>query len=124
MQYKVFGCKVNKYYTDRWLNSDYLSDKTGTFVASCVVTDSAKRKWIRFVKKELQNLKGNDRIYISGCGAFKDGKAQDDFFTLYPTLAPSQDKIEILDEAPPTPPPANAGISLDEGEQTVASSSP
>ncbi len=100
MQYKVFGCKVNKYYTDRWLNSRYLRDKTGTFVASCVVTDSAKRKWIRFVKKELQNISESGKIYISGCGAFKDGKAQDDFFILYPELSDFQDKIEILDEAP------------------------
>lgn len=100
MQYKVFGCKVNKYYTDRWLNSQYLRDKTGTFVASCVVTDNAKRKWVRFVKKELEILKEEGKIYISGCGAFKDGKAQDDFFILYPELAHAQDKIEILDEAP------------------------
>jgi len=100
MQYKVFGCKVNKYYTDRWLNSDYLSDKTGTFVASCVVTDSAKRKWIRFVKKELQELSWKQKIYISWCGAFKNGKAQDDFFTLYPDLAHASNLIEILDEAP------------------------
>lgn len=100
MQYKVFGCKVNKYYTDRWLNSEYLSDKTGTFVASCVVTDSAKRKWIRFVKQELKNISENGKIYISGCWAFKNWKAQDDFFTLYPDLSAAQDKIEILDEAP------------------------
>jgi tRNA A37 methylthiotransferase MiaB len=100
MQYKVFGCKVNKYYTDRWLNSQYLRDKTGTFVASCVVTDSAKRKWIRFVKKELELLSGNGKIFISGCGAFKNGKAQDNFFILYPDLSPFQDKIEVLDEAP------------------------
>ena len=100
MQYKVFGCKVNKYYTDRWLNSEYLSDKTGTFVASCVVTDSAKRKWVRFVKKELQNISKPQKIYISGCGAFKDGKAQDNFFVLYPELADFQNSIEILDEAP------------------------
>ena len=100
MQYKVFGCKVNKYYTDRWLNSDYLSDKTGTFVASCVVTDNAKRKWVRFVKKELESISWNGKIYISGCGAFKDGKAQTDFFEIYPDLAFGKDKIEILDEAP------------------------
>lgn len=100
MQYKVFGCKVNKYYTDRWLNSEYLADKTGTFVASCVVTDSAKRKWVRFVKKEVENISENGKIYISGCGAFKDGKAQDDFFEIYPDLEIFQDKIEVLDEAP------------------------
>ncbi len=100
MQYKVFGCKVNKYYTDRWLNSEYLSDKTGTFVASCVVTDSAKRKWVRFVKKELESTSKNGKIYISWCGAFKDGKAQDDFFEIYPDLAYAKEKIEVLDEAP------------------------
>lgn len=100
MQYKVFGCKVNKYYTDRWLNSEYLADKTGTFVASCVVTDSAKRKRVRFVKKELENISGKQKIYISWCGAFKDGKAQSDFFELYPELAHAEDKIEVLDEAP------------------------
>jgi len=99
MQYKVFGCKVNKYYTDRWLNSDYLSDKSWTFVASCVVTDSAKRKWVRFVKKELEHISENGKIYISGCGAFKDGKAQTDFFEIYPELWHAQDKIEVLDEA-------------------------
>ncbi len=103
MQYKVFGCKVNKYYTDRWLNSQYLADKTGTFVASCVVTDSAKRKWVRFVKKELRNITNNQKIYISGCGAFKDGKAQDNFFELYPELAHAEDTIEVLDEAPINP---------------------
>ncbi len=101
MQYKVFGCKVNKYYTDKWLNSEYLSDKTGIFVASCVVTDNAKRKWIRFVKKELLSLSWKQKVYISGCWAFKDGKAQSDFFEIYPELRDFQEKIEILEEDPP-----------------------
>ncbi|MCH8518947.1 radical SAM protein [Candidatus Gracilibacteria bacterium] len=110
MQYKVFGCKVNKYYTEGWLNSEYLRGKTGTFVASCVVTDSAKRKWVRFVKKEVQNLELPAKVYISGCGAFKDGKAQDNFFDIYPELAFAQDKIEVLDEAPPE---QEAKVSVD-----------
>jgi len=110
MQYKVFGCKVNKYYTDRWLNSEYLRDKTGTFVASCVVTDSAKRKWVRFVKKEVQKLELPAKVYISGCGAFKDGKAQDNFFDLYPELWFAREKIEVLDEAPPE---EEAKVSVD-----------
>ena len=110
MQYKVFGCKVNKYYTDRWLGSEYLRDKTGTFVASCVVTDSAKRKWVRFVKKEVQKLELPAKVYISGCGAFKDGKAQDNFFDIYPELAFAHDKIEVLDEAPPE---EEAKVSVD-----------
>jgi len=64
------------------------------------VTDSAKRKWVRFVKKELETLEEKQKIYISGCGAFKDWKAQDDFFEIYPELAPAKNKIEVLDEAP------------------------
>lgn len=65
-----------------------------------MVTDSAKRKWVRFVKKELENVSGAQKIYISGCGAFKDGKAQNDFFEIYPELAHARKQIEVLDEAP------------------------
>ncbi|MDD2907894.1 MAG: radical SAM protein [Candidatus Gracilibacteria bacterium] len=136
MQYKIFGCKVNKYYTDEWLNSEYLRDKEGVFIASCVVTDQAKRKWIKFVKdvsKELEqdylnfginegrlsesqfdnqigpisegiNLKNlnnhSPKIFISGCGAFKRGDAQEDFFEIYPDLKYLEGKIEILGEKP------------------------
>ncbi len=100
MRYKVFWCKVNKYYTDKWLNSSYLKWKDGIFVASCVVTDKAKRKWIRFVKQEAKTLDAGEKIYISGCGAFKDGKAQDDFFQLYPELEKLKNQIEVLDEDP------------------------
>ena len=49
MEYKIFGCKVNKYYTDKWLNSEQLAGKTGIIIASCVVTDNAKRKWVKYV---------------------------------------------------------------------------
>ncbi len=100
MEYKIFGCKVNKYYTDEWLNSDYLSDKNGLFIASCVVTDNAKRKWIKFVKDSAKNLWENQKIFISGCGAFKRWDAQDDFFQIYPDLEYLQWQIEILDEKP------------------------
>ena len=100
MEYKIFGCKVNKYYTDEWLNSDYLSDKNGLFIASCVVTDNAKRKWIKFVKDSAKNLWENQKIFISGCWAFKKWDAQDDFFEIYPDLEYLQWKIEILDEKP------------------------
>ncbi|RAL57577.1 hypothetical protein BLD25_01430 [Candidatus Gracilibacteria bacterium GN02-872] len=100
MQFKIFGCKVNKYYTDEWLKSEYLKDKNGIFVASCVVTDKAKRKWIKFVKDEVKKLEGDDKIFISGCGAFKKGEAQDDFFDIYPELKEFEGKIIILGEKP------------------------
>jgi len=100
MEYKIFGCKVNKYYTDKWLNSEQLEWKNGIFIASCVVTDNAKRKWIKFVKDTAKNIKKWDKIFISWCWAFKDGKAQDDFFELYPDLEYLKETIEILDEDP------------------------
>lgn len=100
MEYKIFWCKVNKYYTDEWLKSDYLKDKSGIFVASCVVTDKAKRKWIKFVKDISKNLNENEKIYISWCGAFKRWDAQDDFFEIYPEIENLKWKIEILDEKP------------------------
>ena len=100
MRYKVFGCKVNKYYTDKWLNWDYLAGKWGIFVASCVVTDSAKRKWIKFIKEISKEITFDEKIFISGCGAFKDGRAQSDFFELYPELKGYKDQIEVLWEDP------------------------
>lgn len=114
MEYKIFGCKVNKYYTDEWLNSEYLKDKNGIFVASCVVTDNAKRKWLKFVKDIAKSEtfttpltiplnKGGlnaPKIYISGCWAFKSGEAQQDFFEIYPELEQLKWKIEILWEKP------------------------
>ncbi|MCD5385115.1 MiaB/RimO family radical SAM methylthiotransferase [Candidatus Gracilibacteria bacterium] len=100
MDYKIFGCKVNKYYTDKWLNSEKLKGKNGIFIASCVVTDNAKRKWIKFVKDTAKNIKKEETIFISGCGAFKNGKAQNNFFELYPDLEYLKEKIIILNEDP------------------------
>ena len=100
MEYKIFGCKVNKYYTDKWLNSKYLEWKNGIFVASCVVTDNAKRKWLKFVKDTAKELKPWEKIFISWCWAFKEWKAQDDFFDLYPEIEYLREKIKILDEDP------------------------
>ncbi len=100
MEYKIFGCKVNKYYTDKWLNSKQLQQETWIFVASCVVTDNAKRKWIKFVKDTFKTLEKNKKMFISGCGAFKDGRAQEDFFILYPELLEYKQRIIVLWEDP------------------------
>lgn len=101
MQYKIFWCKVNKYYTDEWLKSEYLKDKNGIFIASCVVTDKAKRKWLKFVKDTAKIIDlENEKIFISWCGAFKKWDAQDDFFDLYPEIQNLKWNIEILDEKP------------------------
>ena len=100
MKYKVFWCKVNKYYTDEWLNSTYLRDKSWVFIASCVVTDNAKRKWIKYVKQELKTLKNDEKIYISWCGAFEKWEENKEFFNIYTQLKDFQDKLEILPESP------------------------
>jgi len=100
MEYKIFWCKVNKYYTDKWLNSSKLEGKKGIFIASCVVTDKAKRKWIKFIKDTVKDLENNSKIYVSWCWAFKDWRAQSDFFNLYPELEEYKNRIEILWEDP------------------------
>ena len=100
MEYKIFGCKVNKYYTDKWLNSEKLKWEKWIFIASCVVTDNAKRKWIKFVKDTFKNLEWDKKVFISGCWAFKDWRAQEDFFNLYPELNQYSEKIVILWEDP------------------------
>lgn len=100
MKYKVFWCKVNKYYTDEWLNSRYLQDKSGVFIASCVVTDKAKKKWLKFIKQELPILKEGEKIYISWCWAFEKGEENKEFFEVYKELEDYKDKLEILWESP------------------------
>ena len=100
MEYKVFGCKVNKYYTDKWLNSEKLKDEKGIFIASCVVTDNAKRKWIKFVKDSFKEFSEDKKMFISGCWAFKDWRAQEDFFELYTELDQFKWRIVILGEDP------------------------
>jgi MiaB/RimO family radical SAM methylthiotransferase len=100
MRYKIFGCKVNKYFTDKWLNSEYLSDKTWIFIASCVVTDKAKRKWLKFVKDTATELKTGEKIYISWCGSMDKWKVQQDFFKVYSSLENLKNNIELLPEEP------------------------
>lgn len=100
MEYRIFGCKTNKYFTDKWLSSPDFSSKPGIFVASCVVTENAKRKWKRFVKKAAADLPEGGKIYLSGCGSLTEGKVTDRFYEEYPDLAPLRDKIELLAEDP------------------------
>ena len=104
MEYKIFWCKVNKYYTDKWLASDYMEWKSGVFLASCVVTDQAKRRWIKYVKDIFKNgelnLEAWEKLFISWCWAFKDWIAQEEFFDLYPELIDYKDSIEVLWEDP------------------------
>jgi MiaB/RimO family radical SAM methylthiotransferase len=97
---KIFWCKVNKYYTDKWMNSEYLRDKSWVFIATCVVTDKAKKKWLKFVKDEVKNLKKSEKVYLSWCWVLINWKIQTNFYELYPELKEYEKVIEILGEKP------------------------
>lgn len=100
MEYKIFGCKTNKYFTDRWAESPLLDGKKGVFISSCVVTDKAKSKWVRFAKQKLKTLKDDEKLYLSGCGSLKEGDIDADFYTIYPELVSFRHRIELLPEDP------------------------
>ncbi|EKD66587.1 MAG: hypothetical protein ACD_49C00029G0015 [uncultured bacterium (gcode 4)] len=101
MQYKIFWCKTNKYFTEKWLNSEELKNKSWIFVASCVVTDKAKSKWIKFVKDTIKGFENkSDKVYLSWCGPIKKWKLNSDFYKIYPELQEFSDKIELLEEEP------------------------
>ncbi len=100
MQYKVFGCKTNKYFAEKWLVHPHLSDKKGYFIASCVVTDKAKAKWVKHAQRKLPELKDDEKIYLSGCGNIRDGVVDPRFFEVYSELENYRDMIEILPEDP------------------------
>lgn len=103
MHYKIFGCKTNKYFTEKWLNSAKLQDKTGVFVASCVVTDRAKSKWVKYVIDSISGLKKWEKLYLTGCGVLKWWKLDKDFYEIYKELEKYKDKIELLEEKPEAP---------------------
>lgn len=100
MEYKIFWCKVNKYYTDKWLSSPYLENKKGIFISTCVVTDRAKKKWLKFVKDSHKKLNNNEKIYISWCWSINKWKIQKNFYDIYPELKEISSRIELLEEDP------------------------
>lgn len=100
MDYKVFGCKTNKYFAEKWLAHPHLEDKKWYFIASCVVTDRAKAKWVKHAIKKLKTLKNDEKLFLSGCGNIRDWVVDPKFFEIYHELLNFQDKIEILPEDP------------------------
>jgi len=100
MQYKIFWCKVNKYYADKWFDSWFFIWKKGIFVLSCVVTDKAKKKWVKFVIDTIKKLEKDEKVYLSWCWSIDKWNTLETFFELYKELAPYKDKIEILPEEP------------------------
>jgi MiaB/RimO family radical SAM methylthiotransferase len=98
MQYKIFGCKTNKYFTEKWM--PLLENKEGYFISSCVVTDKAKAKWVKHALQVLSKLQAWEKLYLSGCGNIRNGVVDPRFFEIYHELLPYREKIELLPEDP------------------------
>ncbi len=102
MPYKIFWCKVNKYFLNQRLNFFYKNwnDLSDTLlIATCVVTDRAKNKRIKEAKAALESWLN---IMITWCGSLNRWEliSKSDFFQIYPEIVPFQDKIILLPESP------------------------
>lgn len=102
MPYKIFGCKVNKYFLNQRL--DYFSknwkDLNDTLlIATCVVTDRAKNKRVKEVKHATQQWLN---VAITWCWSFLrwDLITEPEFYSIYPELKQYSDKITLLPESP------------------------
>ena len=102
MPYKVFWCKVNKYFLNQRL--DYFSKNWNNLddtllIATCVVTDRAKNKRVRKVKHAIQQWL---KVAITGCWSFVrwDLISNSEFYSAYPELRQFSGKITLLPESP------------------------
>ena len=102
MPYKIFGCKVNKYFLNQRLdcfhqNWNNLDDTL--LIATCVVTDRAKNKRVREVKHAIQDWL---KVAITWCWTFSRWNlaTQSEFYFIYPELKQYADKITLLPESP------------------------
>ena len=102
MPYKVFWCKVNKYFLNQRLdffhqNWDNLDDTL--LIATCVVTDRAKNKRVREVKHAIDQWL---KVALTWCGTFSRWNlaTNSEFYSIYPELKKYSEKITLLPESP------------------------
>ena len=98
MEVKIFWCRFNKYYAQKWAN--FLQGKENSIlIASCTVTDNAKRKFIKEIKQQIKKWK---QVFLTWCWAFsKNGEIDPArFYTAYPTLLDYKERITLLPENP------------------------
>lgn len=100
MKQKIFWCKTNSYFAQQWHELGEAAWKTGYLIATCVVTDQAKRRWVKFVLKTLTALKTGEKLYITGCWVLKNGEIDKHFFSQYPEFEAHKEVIELLPEDP------------------------
>lgn len=102
MDYKIFGCKVNKFYLSKWLsyfNRQNFSVENKVIISTCVVTDRAKSKWLKEAKTILNEWK---EVLITWCGNLDKWWIidYDNFYNIYPELKDFKNKITLLPEDP------------------------
>lgn len=102
MPYKIFWCKVNKYFLNQRLdyfhkNWNNLDDTL--LMATCVVTDRAKNKWVREVKRAIEEW---FKVAITWCWSFIrwDVISEREFYSIYPELKWYSNEITLLPESP------------------------
>lgn len=103
MEHKFFGCKVNKYHLSQrinHLNTIPETHQNSIIIASCEVTDRAKKKYIKEIITHAENKK---HIYLTGCGSISNGKKIEEttFYSRYPELKSLSQNITLLPETPP-----------------------
>jgi len=102
MQYKLFGCKVNKYYLNQWSQyfiKKWINEIDSVILASCEVTDRAKKKWIKEITRYVLL---NKKVYLTWCGSIQRWKVVDEnvFYDRYPELVGFASQIVLLPETP------------------------
>jgi len=98
MEIKIFWCRFNKYYAQKWANFLWKKENS-ILIASCAVTDNAKKKFIKEIKQQVKKWK---HIFLTWCGAFvKNWEIDVDwFYSTYPELKEFKNKITLLPENP------------------------
>ncbi len=98
---KIFWCKVNKYFANQrfeYLKKTWKLNNNSFLVASCVVTDNAKKK---FVKEVIELANKWKKIFLTWCGAFSKGDVIDkkQFLEYFPDLKKYINQIILLPES-------------------------
>ena len=98
MEVKIFWCRFNKYYAQKWANFLWKKENS-ILIASCAVTDNAKRKFIKEVKQQIKKWK---LVFLTWCWAFSKNWEIDLawFYNTYPDLLNFKENIILLPENP------------------------
>lgn len=79
--------------------SNHESISNSCIIATCVVTDRAKDK---FIKETLIQLTEWKHVYLTWCAVFDEWKKMDEekFYSIYPQLAEYSENVTLLSEEP------------------------